>query len=538
VLCGAAAAAASDPAALFKEGNALARSGVYRTAIMRYREAVAAGLDTPLLHYNLGVAYYKIREYGEAGAQFTQAAQDQSLAALALYNRGLAERASGAAAAGNESFAAAAARAKDRDLRALAERAGTATAARPKAAEARVSRQEPDARVGDLEFSVATRVAQDDNVYRAPAAPYVDLSDPARPLVTPVVHAATFKPVDLHTLYRLHTEVPGTDFLFSYDLNAALYDAEFANANRVSQRAAVGSDVLLGESGSRRRSTTSALFIEDHRENNFDPDDGLDREVDGTDISDRFSYRGEGLEGAFLQRLGRWRWDVKMRIEHLNYQDNEAVRSYDHDYASAAVSVGYDFSDRMTLSFGVRGYRRWYYALLARNLDGALLSDNPEADYQYRGVGLGMKRRLTNHIDLSVDYLRLERTDAFEGYYDYTQDVLRLRTVFHAGPRATVSVAALTRTFDYPNAFAFNEPTAGPRELDETAGELHVEFRMKGNVSLWAEAYVTDVTSRCSAPPGGGRRGPDIPRLGREGPFLGRVRRAAPQTGGASVGTR
>ena len=480
---------------LFKQGNALARSGVYRTAITRYREAAAAGLDTPLLHYNMGVAYYKILEYADAEAQFTRAAQDESLAALALYNRGLAERARGAGAAAGESFAAAAARAKDPDLRSLAERARDATAARKNDARARAPQQQVDAPLGELYFSIATRVAQDDNVYRTPAAPYVDLSDPARPLVTPVVYSSSFVPVDLRTLYRLHTDLDGSDFLFSYDLNAAYYDAKFANANRISQRASIGSDVLLGENGARRRWTTSALFIEDHHEVNFDPDDGLDRVIDGVDISHRFSYKGAGLEGAYLQRLGRWQWDLKLRIEHVDYEDVDAVPSYDHDYASAAASVTYDFSERMTLSFGVRGYRRWYYELPARNLDGALVSDNPDTDYQYRGVGLGMKRRLTDRIDLAFDYLRLDRTDGFEGYYDYTQDVLRLRAVFHAGQRVTVSVGTLARSFDYPNAFAFNEPTAGPRTLDETGGEARVEFRMKGSISLWAEAYVTDVTS-------------------------------------------
>jgi hypothetical protein len=106
-----------------------------------------------------------------------------------------------------------------------------------------------------------------------------------------------------------------------------------------------------------------------------------------------------------------------------------------------------------------------------------------------------MKRRLTDSIDLSFDYLRLDRTDGFVGYYDYTQDVVRLRTVFRAGARVTVSVAALMRAFDYPNAFAFNEPTAGARELDEATGEVHVEFRLKRNISLWAEAHLADVTS-------------------------------------------
>ena len=50
-------AAAQTAAERMAEGNSLVRSGVYRTALLRYREAAAAGLDTPLLHYNLGVVH-------------------------------------------------------------------------------------------------------------------------------------------------------------------------------------------------------------------------------------------------------------------------------------------------------------------------------------------------------------------------------------------------------------------------------------------------------------------------------------------------
>jgi hypothetical protein len=42
---GSGAAAAQSAAELFAEGNALVRSGVHRTALLRYREAAAAGLD-------------------------------------------------------------------------------------------------------------------------------------------------------------------------------------------------------------------------------------------------------------------------------------------------------------------------------------------------------------------------------------------------------------------------------------------------------------------------------------------------------------
>ncbi len=87
------AAAQTDGAALMSEGNALFRSGLYREALVRYREANAAGLDSGLLQYNLGVTYYKLQQYPEAELWLERASHDATLAPLAAYNLGLSYRA-------------------------------------------------------------------------------------------------------------------------------------------------------------------------------------------------------------------------------------------------------------------------------------------------------------------------------------------------------------------------------------------------------------------------------------------------------------
>ncbi len=43
----------------FQDGNRLFRDDLYWAALLRYRQAADAGLDTPLLHYNTGVAHYR-----------------------------------------------------------------------------------------------------------------------------------------------------------------------------------------------------------------------------------------------------------------------------------------------------------------------------------------------------------------------------------------------------------------------------------------------------------------------------------------------
>ena len=500
VLLAAPVLAQSDAAALFRDGNSLVRSGVYRTALLRYREAAAAGLDTPLLHYNLGVVYYRLSRYSEAATEFQAAAGDPNLAALASYNLGLVRRAAGDDAAAEAAFDMAADRADRRDLRRLAQRAAASVNARAAETETEtrprtrptLRRREP---IGEFHLSANARVGQDDNVYRSPSEPYVDLSDPARPTVVPVPQASSFMPVDLAAGYTLHNEKGDTDFQFLYALDGDFYPAEFSNATRVSQRFSIGADLKLGEREHRRRTLQSAFFVRDHRETNFDPDTGIDREIDGEDLADRFSYVASGMESTFRHRLGRWQWGFDLGFERRSYERVEDVASYGHDYLHGTLSIDYALNEATSLSLGLRKYRRDYDERPAYDLNGDLFTTNPAQRYAYEGVQLGLERRFGRAIELDADLLRLDRRDEFVGYNDYTQDVLRLRAVFRPGSRFRLSLAATARSYDYPRALAFNEPAAGPRELDAATADVTAEFRATRHLSIWAQAMVTDVTS-------------------------------------------
>ena len=190
-------------------------------------------------------------------------------------------------------------------------------------------------------------------MYRSPSASYVDLSDPAQPLVTPVVQSASFMPAELHALYALDNESGDTEFKFRYDMNGAFYDAEFSNATEVDQTLSMGADIVLGETERRRRSVDTAFFVGTHTETNFDPDDGLARDivtiVNGQpvveDISDRFSYKDAGVRGRFVHTLGRITWGLDLRFERDEYDPTEAVANFrsmlstapDHPKAPEAV---------------------------------------------------------------------------------------------------------------------------------------------------------------------------------------------------------
>jgi len=275
----------------------------------------------------------------------------------------------------------------------------------------------------------------------------------------------------------------------------AFYDAEFSNANELDQRFSMGADIVLGERERRRRTVDTEFYVSSHHETNYDPDDGLERDIDGDSISDRFSYKGSGVRGEFAQTLGRITWSFDLRFERDEYGRTEPVANFDHDYFHTAVDIDYAFSDATTLHLGLRQYRTLFDTRPARGLNGELLDTNPAQEYTHVGVQLGVTRRLGAAVNLEADYLRLERTDEFVGYYDYTQDVLRVAAAFRPTQRFAIDLAAVARSYDYPRAFAFHVAAGGPRELEELELSLHAEFRVTRRLTLWAQLDSHDVTS-------------------------------------------
>ena len=81
----------------FEDGNRLFRDNLYWAALLRYRQAAEEGLDTPLLHFNTGVAHYKAQQHIRARESFLRAAESADLRVIAHYNLGL-----NAWAAGND----------------------------------------------------------------------------------------------------------------------------------------------------------------------------------------------------------------------------------------------------------------------------------------------------------------------------------------------------------------------------------------------------------------------------------------------------
>jgi hypothetical protein len=246
------------------------------------------------------------------------------------------------------------------------------------------------------------------------------------------------------------------------------------------------------------------FFVSTHDETNYDPDNGLERDIDTVDIngdvetediSDRFSYKGSGVRGEFEHTLGRITWGFELRFERDEYGRTEAVANFDHDYFYTGVDIDYAFSDVMALRLGLRGFRTLFDTRPARDLNGELLDTNPAQEYSHLGVQLGVTRALGAAVELEADLMRIERTDDFLGYFDYTQDVLRLGAAFRPTSRFRLELAAVARSYDYPRAFAFHVAAGGPRELEELGLSLDAEFRVTRRLAVWAGLESLDVAS-------------------------------------------
>lgn len=64
-------------------------SADYSQALKLFTRARDAGMDTPTVHYNLGVTYYRLQRYAEAESEFQLLRSDSATAPVANYNLGL-----------------------------------------------------------------------------------------------------------------------------------------------------------------------------------------------------------------------------------------------------------------------------------------------------------------------------------------------------------------------------------------------------------------------------------------------------------------
>jgi Tfp pilus assembly protein PilF len=82
-------AASAEAEALFAEATAAFDAREYSRARALFEQALAAGMDGPAIHYNIGAAAYRAGDLPRAERAFREVARTPSMAAIANYNLGL-----------------------------------------------------------------------------------------------------------------------------------------------------------------------------------------------------------------------------------------------------------------------------------------------------------------------------------------------------------------------------------------------------------------------------------------------------------------
>lgn len=482
---------------LFADGNRLFRDELYWAALLRYRQASEAGMDTPLLHYNTGVAHYKAQQHGRARESLLKSSRYRPLQAVSHYNLGLTAYADGDIDEALGWFR----RARDQeDRKDISRLAGRATSkltrelarAEPIAVPATV--RERERKFTNFELRARVGAGVDDNVYRSPATSYVDLSNPAQPVVTPNVQEGTYVPVSLHAKYQVNS-LENEGFFGMYRLGGRYYvDEALKNANEYLHELAFGSEYRRREE-TRERRVYSAFKIAQHEETYYDPDTGLERSVGGVDVGDRMSYIRYGPEFWIRERFGKLTIGGRARGQLWNYEETSAVPEYDHEYWQVGLNTQYQFTASSLVRLTAEYYTRRFGDRPSYELDGTQPVGNPAIRYDYTEYAVEARQRITSAFWFGVAYALTARQDQYVGYNNYIRDEYGAQLHLRIGDRFTLDASAAYQIYDYENAFAFHEPIAGRKTLETATGTLAASYQMTDTLSLVGEFYYRDVTS-------------------------------------------
>ena len=492
------AAAQSDAYASFEDGNRLFRDNLYWAALLRYRQAADAGLDTPLLHFNTGVAHYKAQQHIRARESLVRAAESAELRAISHYNLGL-----NAWAAGNEEEAADwFRRARDQQQNEKIRDYATVALARLQdvrreadpVVQLRVERREKERPPANLEIEARVGVGSDDNIFRAPSQPYIDFSDPTLPVVIPEAYSGTFVPVDFRARYRINS-LKWENFFGAYRLSGKFYDGDLENnADEFSHELRFGSEYDRREEDRRSR-VYSAFTIAQHEEQYVDPDTGNPRTSNGEEITDRMNYKRYGPQLKTLQAFGNFSFGLRLKGELWDYEDTGLVPEYDHEYFLLGGNVQYKFAPTSLLRLTVEKSSRRYNSRPSFDLDGNQLVTNPAVRYDYLEYGLLARQRITDDMWFGFGYELMDREDRYLGYNDYSRDTYNFEFHWSPGRRFDLEFEGAYRNYDYPNAFAFNEPIAGPKTLETLDAELIGTWRISRHFNVIAEIDFRETAS-------------------------------------------
>jgi len=342
----------------------------------------------------------------------------------------------------------------------------------------------------DLNHSASAAAGYNSNVYRTNDVNYIDWWQTTAPLITPNVQSGFFTDLDyeLGALYPLNEKVMLSSNL---DLGGKFYlDSGLTNANKTQYEIDFGAKRIL--SGKKRRISAmeGRLFIDNVDKTYYDRDTGLEKIAGITDVADRYSYRGNGVQFRYKNKIDKtFKYGGGVTIGSRDYTDTIANSQMDYSYTTLEADIDYQPQKATTLSAGVEREVQDYDERPSRNLAGSLFASNPTLEYTYLTLSLGISHKLTDNWTLHGDYKNRERDDGWLNYNGYTAHKLKIRAV-HKLDNVKTKLSLSAQTRDYPNALAFDKPVNGVnvnKTYDTLSWSLSREIEQTKNRSLWGK---------------------------------------------------
>jgi len=482
---------------LFADGNRLFKDDLYWAALLRYDQAREAGMNTALLYYNMGVAHYKAGQHVRAREALKKASGSYSLEMRSYYNLGLNAWALGESDEALEWFRKARDQGRNRQIRSLAAKAVNTielAEAEESVAEMIAEAELKEKEATNFRFRARLGGGYDTNVFRSPSEPYIDQSAPGNPLVTPIVQSGFYIPVSLRATYSINS-FEHESFFGSYRFGGRFYsDKELSNGNEYLHELAFGSEYNRTE-GTRTRRLHSAFTFAQHDEVYYDRDTGGAREVNNVDIEDRFNYLRYGPEVTFRQSHERLAIGARGIAQLWNYENTEEVPEYDHEYFLLGVNAQYRFTRTSLIRVTADAYKRHFGSRPSFELDGTQPIGNTPVKYDYLEFGVTARQRITRSMWFSLDYIRTEREDRYVGYNNYVRNSYGGEFHWSPGNRFNLEAGGAFLTYDYENAFAYQNPAAGQKTLERIIGTVDARFRWTPTITLVAEYRYGDAES-------------------------------------------
>ncbi len=485
---------ALTPLELFEEGNRLYRDELYWAALLRYRQAAEAGLSTPLLHYNTGVAHYRARQYDRAREALLESLDSPELRVAAQHNLGLTEYAAGNNTEALRWFRLVRDQQQNPELSAYATEAIARIRTQELAGVEEVvvdaATRDPDEPVAQFELQALAGFGTDSNVYRTPGQPYTDYSQPDAPTVDPVTWSGAYIPFEVGMRYRIDA-YENESFFAAYRLGGVYYqDVALNNADEYAHELSVGSEHrTYDKERERGREVYSAFSVAQHDEFYFDADYGTyyqitdeDGEVD--ELQKRMDYLRYGPEINYRQRWSELTIGLGFKGQLWNYENEEVVPEYDHEYLVLSGFAQYQFFESSLVRLGIQGSLRNFGDRPAYDLNGDVLLANPDLEYEYLDVEFTARQRITSRMWFGLEYLYSERTDKFVGYNDYIRDQYGANFRWHIGYRFDLDLSGAYMLYDFPRAFAFDNPDQARKSLER------VDFRAEGTFRVTEHLFV------------------------------------------------